>query len=116
MAAITAEAGGIAFFERSVFRCRRTASTTTGAGSPVSPSERRTLSTDGIARKSDDFIAGSGGWRRGWESNPPLGTECRGDDFEDRDDHQARITLRLGSYATTTPGEPDSISPITAAR
>jgi hypothetical protein len=37
-------------------------------------------------------------WRRGWESNPPPGTECRGDDFEDRDDHQARITLRLRSY------------------
>jgi len=43
----------------------------------------------------------SEGWRRGWESNPPPDTKCRGDDFEDRDDHQARITLHLRSYCAS---------------
>ena len=61
----TAAAGGIAFFDRSAFRYRRTVSTTTGPGSPVSPSDRRILSTDGIARRREDFIqvGGEGGNR-----------------------------------------------------
>src|SRR5688572_4754971 len=51
------------------------------------------------------------GWRRGWESNPPLDTKCRGDDFEDRDDHQARITLRPPCYrASSNGGRPSAAS------
>ena len=32
-------------------------------------------------------------WRRGQESNLPPDTKCRTSGFEDRDDHQARVTL-----------------------
>ena len=41
--------------DRSACRCRRTASTTTGAGSPVSPNDCRILSTEGIARRREVF-------------------------------------------------------------
>ena len=52
------------FCERSACRSRRTASTTIGRGSPVSPSDCRTLSTDGIARRRDGFMRRLGCNRR----------------------------------------------------
>ena len=57
MPATMASAPGMIFFERSVCRYRRTAATTTGAGSPVSPSNCRILSTAGIARRREGFTA-----------------------------------------------------------
>ena len=44
-------------------------------------------------------------WRRMAERvgiEPTPRHKCRGDDFEDRDGHQARITLRLQSYLVFT--------------
>ena len=57
MRASTASTSGMAFCDRSAFSSRRTTSTTIGRGSPVSPSDCSTLSTEGIARRRDAFHA-----------------------------------------------------------
>src|SRR5262245_24197289 len=55
ISATIASAPGMTFDDRRVCRYRRTAGTTTGAGSPVSPNDCRILSTEGIARRREAF-------------------------------------------------------------